>query len=245
MSFDFPTLAIFVIILALYMPGVQIAATFDPERVRVLDRTDTSILARGNAPLNRHGMYDPEMILSHLNKRFAKEEEQQHFDKLVIVSLISSRHSDEERVLLKQRDFYKGPQRTSSIDSTALSMGSFRHVFLHRPVVGSWVALPILTNMPVINQLVWKYLKPSDGGWELSNELKSLLNRSRNTAIYIHCMRGMDRTGLVSGTYLARWKHKTTQEVNMANFDVTRRQLNWPARVGLHWISWKVNDDTM
>ena len=127
--------------------------------------------------------------------------------------------------------------------------------FLHKPVIGTWILPPVLTKVPIINDIVWTYLKPDDGAWDIAQDLRSiLLNATASsdttssdstsiTVVYIHCMRGIDRTGLVAGTYLARYgsNHNTViqrdvgtagktiqrSEIQELNYNIGKRDINW------------------
>lgn len=213
-------------ILSTFMPGVQIAATFDPERLQVLDRHGTSILVRGNAPLNRQGSFDPEMIVDYIQRNFAAESNNCTFDRLHVISLISASQSDESYVLRKQEKYVQ--EETT------------KHKLYHRPIVGSWISPPPFPHLDFLNHLIWNFWRPDDGAWELTNELKYLLLESQNTILYVHCMRGIDRTGLVAGTYMTRWKGDVSvMQIHQMNHDVGKREMNWPARNALRWVLWK------
>ena len=228
-------ITIFIGVFALYMPGVQIAATFNSDRLRVLDQTETSFLVRGNAPLNRHGVFDPAMLLSHVQDTIA----QRPLDRLIVVSLLSSTHSDEKIVLKGQRGFYDDSHSSEgNSDLHERTSGGKTHEFFHRPVVGSWLALPAFIKIPILNNFIWNYWKPDDGALKIAHELNELLNRHENTAVYFHCMRGMDRTGLVAGAYMSRWKSASEKDIRDQNYSVAKRELNVPARTALEWIFW-------
>jgi len=210
------------------MPGVQIAATFDPERLRVLDRRGTSILVRGNAPLNRQGKFDPEMIIEYIQRNIATESNNCTFDRLHVISLISASQSDESYVLGQEMKYVQ--------DEIA------KHKLYHRPIAGSWLSPPPFPNLDFLNHMIWNFWRPDDGAWELAKELKDLLLESQYTILYIHCMRGIDRSGLVAGTYIARWKGNASEiEIHQMNHDVGKREINWPARNALRWVLWKAS----
>merc|ERR1712224_41513 len=217
-------------------PGVQIAATFDPEKMRVLDnRGESVILVRGNAPINRRGDFDPDMVVRHAQRKFAAESSDTSrtvFDRVVVISLISARQSDEERVLRKQRRHFLDNKTTE-------------HQLHHRPIVGSWIPPIPFKNFDFLNRLIWNAWRPDDGAWDLARELKDLLDESSpdGTIVYFHCMRGIDRTGLVAGAYLARRKAASGAanegEIDRINRDVAKRDINWPAQNALRWVLWK------
>ena len=123
--------------------------------------------------------------------------------------------------------------------------------------------------------MVWSYLKPDDGAWDVAEDLRSLLLNATKTAttmgtpssdtassdstnitvVYIHCMRGIDRTGLVAGTYLARYgsndntlghssvgtasKALQASEIQESNYNVGKRDINWLAQNSLQWVYWR------
>ena len=232
------TIVLLVSILASFMPGVQIAATFDQERLRVLDRKGSSILVRGNAPLNHQGDFDPDMVLRHVQERF---QEADAYNQLIVISLLSSGQSDERHILQKQLTYFE-PQIHPDVEKVNDIKGQTeRHALYHRPITGNWFSPLPSRNLNYLNQLIWKWLRPDDGAWDLAEELHDMLNQSNNAIVYIHCMRGIDRTGLVAGSYLARWKKKEVniEEILRLNHDIAKRELNWPARNALRWSLWK------
>ena len=235
--------AIVILVAILYtfiLPGVQIAAIFDPRRMRILDRYGTSVLIRGNAPINEKGDLDPDMVLQSISEMIARtwvaRNEKMSFDRLVVVSLLSSSQSDEMVILQKQLTYSKDELHKNPCSDRK------KHKFCHRPTVGSWI-IPRPTKYMTerLKQSIWSYLKPDDGSWDLAGELRAMLLDYEKTAVYVHCMRGMDRTGLVAGTYLARWKNATEDAVLQSNYEVAGRELNWPAQNSLQWVNWKAS----
>lgn len=241
-------LAVVIVVFGMMLPGVQIAATFDPQRVRVLDQHGTSILIRGNAPLNRYGTFDPSLILDHVHNSIINKSNEIYYDtvyqKLIVISLVSSSQSDEKAVLEKERNYII--LNDGHVQPKQQKIHHYQ--LLHRPVVGSWIP-PLLPNhesnklSSFINNWLWNSIyQPDDGAWELTNDIHELLHDSNteNTIIYIHCMRGIDRTGLVAGTYLARWvAGATKKEIHQINYNIAKRQLNFSARTALKWTLWK------
>lgn len=288
-------LAVLVVILAISMPGVQIAATFDHERVRIVDwcpktsssessndadevdtPATTALLLRGNVPLNCYGRYDPDMLIRHIEANIVVPNHNHSrikVDQLIVVSLLSRTHSDEKKILQAQQEFYLKQQQQAS---------SVTHAILHRPIVGSWLVPPILSKIPFLNELIWNYIHPDDGAWELAQEIRSLLSinsttvgeeatareddddavaamlttsetsatsaSTSTTVVYVHCMRGIDRTGLVSGTYLARYGNiegdivsETTHAstIRNMNYEIKQRNINVPAQNALEWVFWR------
>jgi len=113
-----------------------------------------------------------------------------------------------------------------------------------------------------MNDFLWNTWRPDDGAWELAEELKDRLEEGDDdeasssnataTIVYVHCMRGIDRTGLVVGAYLARYgggsgdgdgKNVNNSEwediIHRMNYDVGKRDINWPARNALRWVFWR------
>jgi len=106
--------------------------------------------------------------------------------------------------------------------------------------------------------LLWKCWSPDDGAWDLAEELHSLLlsaddddkkdeegiggkkrGPQSRILVYVHCMRGIDRTGLAVGAYLARFQNFSSEEIDRGNWAVGRREINWPARNALRWVVWR------
>mmetsp|Transcript_12995 Transcript_12995/g.38175 ORF Transcript_12995/g.38175 Transcript_12995/m.38175 type:complete len:182 (-) Transcript_12995:381-926(-) len=97
------------------VPGVQIAATFDPSHLRLVNRVGNSLMVRGNAPLNHQGNFDPDMLIDAVRKRFLGSDMMNvgvngdgktvSAYRLVVVRLVSGIISDERIILEEERDF--------------------------------------------------------------------------------------------------------------------------------------------
>merc|ERR1712224_220991 len=105
---------------------------------------------------------------------------------------------------------------------------------------------------------------------ELAEEINDWLERDNNdeasssssssnaitTIVYVHCMRGIDRTGLAIGAYLARYggngdvdghgngnynvnNSEWEDIIHRMNYDVGKRDINWPAQNALRWVFWR------
>lgn len=222
-----------IVAVAMLLPGVQIAATFDPQRLRVVDTTNSgSCLVRGNAPVNKQGEFDPDMVIAAVHSLMGtttSERDNGNYE-LVVVSLVSSKQSDERVVLEKELQF------EPTADGPSVQV-------LQRPIVGSWTApLPLDILHDFLKHTIWTMWRPDDGAWRLAKELHNLLRNSTGThrrIIYVHCMRGMDRTGLVAGAYLMRYTKAAEERVHYENYSVAKRRLNWPASNALKWVAWK------
>ena len=96
--------AVVALVVAWMLPGVQIAATFDPERLRLVDQMGegpSALLVRGNVPLDRQGKFDPHMVLETIHYQLNIDADLKD-SKLIVVSLLSDRQSDEKAALAEQ-----------------------------------------------------------------------------------------------------------------------------------------------
>eukprot|EP00521_Asterionellopsis_glacialis_P011990 CAMPEP_0195299244 /NCGR_PEP_ID=MMETSP0707-20130614/25159_1 /TAXON_ID=33640 /ORGANISM="Asterionellopsis glacialis, Strain CCMP134" /LENGTH=301 /DNA_ID=CAMNT_0040361591 /DNA_START=93 /DNA_END=995 /DNA_ORIENTATION=+ len=286
-----PLTIIIAIIASFLFQGVQIAASFDYQRLRCVDYNNatSSYLFRGNLPMNRHGMFDPTLVVNSIqtyrqeaqNLEYGKDyEATSSFSnkKLIVVSLLSKHASDEKSMLMKELSFrytcsnidddfntkegrnnaQQQKQQLCSHENDDNNKNIHQRLqevqVLHRPIVGSWMLPPpswyIIPHF--IKTLIWNWCQPSDGAWEMAEELKLLLQHNQNTIVYVHCMRGIDRTGLLSGTYMLRYLLQSsdsknnngdhpylgataTDKVNSINYNIGHRPINWPAQNALEW----------
>jgi len=192
----------FLLLVTTQFQNVEITSTFHLERLRIIDSSKVgSYLIRGNVPLNGSGDFDVPLLRNSINKRLGVKA-----SKLIVVSLLSSRYKDEAAVLKRMRQ--SRPEQRSPHDMPV--------ELIHVPVAGSWFSF-----LPS-----WLPVDTTGGAWELSTRLHSLLSGSdRGTVIYVHCMRGVDRTGLVAGTYKMRYRNATLEDVQQENWNVASRYL--------------------
>jgi len=243
------------VLLSWQFKTVQIAATFNPDRLRLLDVSNCStkpfadeahlvsclmaadferhdpkqpvLLVRGNAPLNERGKFDASMLVNAVEDRVSLLSKKANFSlnkpRMIVVSLLSTRANDEATVFQLER--------SGSISSPNVEL-------IHAPVRGS-----LLSILPSSQALEWllSFLRfdTTGGAWELSARLHVLVHNNdsdrRATIVYFHCMRGIDRTGLVAGTYAMRYHNISLREVNAANRKVGNRLLQTLEEKSLSW----------
>lgn len=281
-----------VILLSAQFRNVQIAASFHPERLRLVDspscrtpldefscaqdvassagtsasditRHPPVLLVRGNAPLNGRGEFDSGMIVEAVQDRIRSLSGEldfrlRHPDEelsLVVVNLVSGTQSDELAVLAEElRAATRSECEDSSTKNACLRVPSGDHTgdiifeIIHSPVQGSWVALPPTWQTGTLAQVLGTCTDLTGGAWDLASHLHALTHdgphssggRSTPMVVYFHCMRGVDRTGLLAGTYAMRFLDATFNEVQLANADVGKRKLNFAEAMSLHWAYTKL-----
>lgn len=212
-------------------------ASFDPDRLEIIDVNTKrgNVLVRGNAPLDRCGKFNPDLILKAIqaktiNRNDLQDEPIVAFDKLIVVSLLNSRFKDEAQVL---QEIQRGTKQAASDDSSTTVVE-----FVHLPVAGSWWSLlPWAARLPLVDA--------TGGASELSTRLHDMLydddhdddgtappagseRHGQTTAIYVHCMRGIDRTGLVAGIFNMRYRNGTTlQEAQQVSWELANRKMQY------------------
>jgi len=98
--------------------------------------------------------------------------------------------------------------------------------------------------LPVLNEMVWDLLRPDGGAWELVSELQERLLKCdvhERCLVYVHCMRGKDRTGVVAGAYAIRYQGASFVDVQKANTEIAGRELDWASQRALSWVEWRAD----
>jgi len=202
------------------------AHNFDPTAVSLLDQKNNSYLFRGSLPL----------FNSDREARFAYQELIATCEKCVghpfppnielnVICLLNSIR--ENREIQAEKDFF--------VQHPDLGC------FIHHSVFGSLIN-PNWISQEKIYHLVHRYSSSLNHLEYLENLLHNLLhsntNRHKVKLIYIHCLAGHDRTGLVSSGYLMRFKSASFEEVKNINKQIIKREMQILSNNEMRWYAY-------
>lgn len=202
------------------------AHNFNPTAVYLLDQQGSSYLFRGSLPLFNS---DKEATCAYQELIATCEKCVGHIFppniELHIICLLNSIRESKE-IRAEKKLFTQHP-----------SLG----LFIHHPIYGSLIN-PSWLSQETIYYLVHKNPSPLNHLEYLENQLYNLLHNNTNAnkvrLIYVHCLAGHDRTGLVSGGYLMRFKNTSFERARNINTQIAKRNMQAWFNNKMRWYAY-------
>eukprot|EP01087_Luapelamoeba_hula_P005365 TRINITY_DN15442_c0_g1_i1.p1 TRINITY_DN15442_c0_g1~~TRINITY_DN15442_c0_g1_i1.p1 ORF type:complete len:257 (-),score=38.18 TRINITY_DN15442_c0_g1_i1:43-813(-) len=217
--------------LLLAMVAVCASQSFKPDRVHIIDYTNSTsglrnYLFRGNEPRSANDTFAWAQLTSTLRLVAKRDANITLPSDFYFVDLNLLNYVTEWKDIDMEKDFFKANP----------SFGDF----VNWPIVGDLVGPDDFSRSEV------KEMALTLNDWQLPDQLpkkmqmlRQMLNtkgpNGRSLVYYIHCEAGTDRTGEVSGSYYMKYLNWTYQQALAFDATISHRPISVFSRNGLQW----------